>query len=161
MNIHHIAILFMIAFSLTGCGRQEKLAEVKAYIANLKQEVANEQVKKTPVTIQLPTPVTYQGNVSVPLGENGSENENLEPLNPLEAYPLQSYKFLGTLSMEGKIWAYVLTPGNKVFRLKKEDILSDQYGKVINIEPGRLQVMIQTTTGKQPTQWTVTMRLRD
>lgn len=112
--------------------------------------------------MQLPSPVTYQKSVPVSMKEEIlSERQKMLLLNPLEAYPLQSYKFLGTLSMRDHVWAYVQAPDNNVYRLKEEDTLSDQSVRVIHIEPGQMQVLVQTShQGKQIKQ-IITMKLED
>lgn len=156
-------ILFILSIFLLSCERHEKLSKLKTYIAEVKQTVNQNKNNSGNLTIRLPTPVIYQDSVPLTNQETGPLlNANAVVMNPLQAYSLQSYQFLGTLSIGQHIWAYVLVPGNNVYQLKKEDILGNQGGKVIGISRDKLEILIQTNhAGKQAVQRIITLRLKE
>jgi Tfp pilus assembly protein PilP len=160
-NMRHGFILLVLVLSLFGCSKQEKLNELKIYVASLKQAAAKTKAQKIETGFQLPKPVVYEG--SLPSEEaNQFINKSAIITNPLQAYPLQSYQFVGTLSRGKQIWAYVIAPGNLVFQIKKGDVLSDQYGRIIDIAPNRLQILMKgETNGNHPVERVITMQLRE
>lgn len=158
-----IGIVFIVILFLSACKRDEKLNELKNYVNKTKQTAEQEEFKKTQVKFELPAPVTYEKTLPFAAQEaNQPVDEKIAVANPLQAYSLQSYLFLGTLSMNGQILAYVLTPGNSIIELKKGDVISDQYGRIINIARDKIEILIETTNkGKQPSQRIVQMRLKE
>lgn len=55
------------------------------------------------------------------------------PKEPMEAYPLESIKYVGTLSKQGLIYALLKTPDNAVQQVKTGHYVGQDYGLVTQI----------------------------
>lgn len=56
------------------------------------------------------------------------------PKEPLEAYPLESLKFVGVLSKKGKSFATIQTPDNLIYQVKIGAHMGEKYGVVTALE---------------------------
>ncbi len=67
------------------------------------------------------------------------------PREPLEAFPLESLKFVGSLSKEKLKYALILTPDNLVQQIKVGGYMGQNFGMVTEITEGglRLKEIIQ------------------
>jgi type IV pilus assembly protein PilP len=55
------------------------------------------------------------------------------PKEPLEQYPLDGLRMVGTLFKAGQIYALVRTPDSTLYRIKKGDHIGQNFGLVIGI----------------------------
>jgi len=71
------------------------------------------------------------------------------PRGPLESYPLDALKMVGTLAKGGQTYALVKTPDNTLYRVKKGDYLGQNYGKVITMTGTGIELVetLQDGTG--------------
>lgn len=53
---------------------------------------------------------------------------------PLEAFPLDALKFVGTLKQGNEIWALIKLPGKQVSRIRVGEYMGQNYGRVILIK---------------------------
>jgi type IV pilus assembly protein PilP len=70
--------------------------------------------------------------------DHKKRNEDFSPdqnrkKEPLEAYPLDSLKFVGTLNEGYKIWGLIKLPDGQVSRVKVGEYMGQNYGRVLNI----------------------------
>lgn len=56
------------------------------------------------------------------------------PKQPLEAFPLDALKFVGTLKKDNEIWALIKQPDGQVTRVKVGDYMGQHYGRIILIK---------------------------
>lgn len=73
------------------------------------------------------------------------------PKEPLEAYPLESLKFVGVLSKKGKSFATIQTPDNLIYQVKPGAHMGEKYGVVTALEENR-QTLKYTLTVKETVQ---------
>ena len=68
---------------------------------------------------------------------------------PLEAYPLESLKMVGTLERGSQRWALIKTPDNNLYRVRKGNYLGQNFGTIAMITESSitLKELIQDTTG--------------
>lgn len=68
---------------------------------------------------------------------------------PLEAYPLENLKMVGTLQQKADVFAIIRTPDNNLFRIKTGNYLGQNFGRVIGIsEAGvKLKEIVQDSSG--------------
>jgi len=68
---------------------------------------------------------------------------------PLEAYPLESLKMVGTLERGNQRWALIKTPDNSLYRVRRGSYMGQNFGVIAMISESSitLKELIQDTTG--------------
>jgi type IV pilus assembly protein PilP len=68
---------------------------------------------------------------------------------PLEAYPLESLRMVGTLEQKKQFYALVKTPDNALFRVKGGNYLGQNFGRIVAISESsiKLREILQDSTG--------------
>lgn len=71
------------------------------------------------------------------------------PREPLESYPLENLKMVGTLQNDKSIYALVKTPDNNLFRVGKGNYLGQNFGRITGIDESeiKLREIVQDSTG--------------
>jgi type IV pilus assembly protein PilP len=69
---------------------------------------------------------------------------------PLEAYPLENLKMVGTLQQKKDIYALVRTPDNRLFRVKTGNFLGQNFGRITDITESsvKLKELVQDSGGE-------------
>lgn len=64
---------------------------------------------------------------------------------PLEAFPLENLKMVGSLSQKKEYFALIKTPDNNLYRVKMGDFMGQNFGRVIDITESsvKLKELIQ------------------
>ncbi|HHF7365046.1 TPA: pilus assembly protein PilP [Legionella bozemanae] len=66
------------------------------------------------------------------------------PKEPLEAYPLDALKFVGTLRQGNEIWALIKLPSSDITHVGIGNYMGQNYGRVVSIKNDAIQ-LIETT----------------
>jgi type IV pilus assembly protein PilP len=68
---------------------------------------------------------------------------------PLEAYPLESLKMVGTLERASQRWALIKTPDGNLYRVRRGNYMGQNFGVIAMISEAsiNLKELIQDTTG--------------
>lgn len=68
---------------------------------------------------------------------------------PLEAYPLENLRMVGTLQQKRDMFALIKTPDNNVFRVKPGNYLGQNFGRIVAISDSniKLREIVQDSTG--------------
>ncbi|HAT1792750.1 TPA: pilus assembly protein PilP [Legionella pneumophila] len=56
------------------------------------------------------------------------------PKQPLESFPLDALKFVGTLKKDNEIWALIKQPDGQISRVRVGDYMGQNYGRIILIK---------------------------
>jgi len=77
-----------------------------------------------------------------------SNNPALDPARrkgPLEAFPLENLKMVGTLSQKREVFALIQTPDKNLYRVKAGDFMGQNFGRIIDITESavKLKELIQ------------------
>lgn len=81
--------------------------------------------------------------------------------SPLYAYPLNMMRFIGTISKDNQLHAYIWLPDNKVYQLKIGDNMGNHYGKIDAIFPDHIDVIERYfVAGKGDVQQKVILELK-
>lgn len=56
------------------------------------------------------------------------------PKQPLESFPLDALKFVGTLKKDNEIWALIKQPDGQISRVRVGDCMGQNYGRIILIK---------------------------
>lgn len=81
---------------------------------------------------------------------------------PLEAYPLENLRMVGTLAQKKEVFALIKTPDNNLFRVKRGNYLGQNFGRISEIDEGsvKLKEIVQDGSGDW-TERTSTLQLQD
>ncbi|MDP2240278.1 MAG: pilus assembly protein PilP [Burkholderiales bacterium] len=68
---------------------------------------------------------------------------------PLEAYPLENLKMVGTLQQKKDIFALIRTPDNNLFRVKAGNYVGQNFGRISTISESniKLKEIVQDSSG--------------
>jgi Tfp pilus assembly protein PilP len=119
------------------------MRELHDYISHLKNQNKNYTPKNSNFVLVPPPAVIFKEQKSrSPFNDTDSvsEQKNKSFLTPLETYTLSSLQFIGTITRDNRTYAYILTPDNKVYSLKKGDTIGTNKGIVKDIRSDRLEV---------------------
>jgi type IV pilus assembly protein PilP len=73
-------------------------------------------------------------------GGSGKVPDLNRPKEPLEAYPLDNLKMVGTLERDHRMSALVKTPDNNVFRVTVGNYLGQNFGRITEIGEAELKM---------------------
>ncbi len=159
-ELQTIVIILIATLGVFACSGQSHFQDLEDYLSSLKQK--NIFSKNKEQEFPWPTPVTYQSVSRSPFTASDEmflKNGNVS--NPLQAYPLNMLRFVGTVSANGTTYAYIIAPDSKLYQVKVGDELGDHGGHVANISDSEVNVTEQQTdNGKSPGQQTVTLQLK-
>lgn len=68
---------------------------------------------------------------------------------PLEAYPLENLKMVGTLAQNREVFALIRTPDNNLFRVRRGNYLGQNFGLIVEVTEGdvKLKEIVQDSGG--------------
>ncbi len=78
------------------------------------------------------TPRKIQAPKGAPTGSGPQPPANHRK-GPLEAFPLENLKMVGTLSQKKDVFALIKTPDNNLYRVKAGDFMGQNFGRIIGI----------------------------
>jgi len=118
-------------------GHVDPLPQVKAY---------------EPMTynaFDLPDPFRPRKIETAQSGEGGLQPPKDRRKEPLEAYPLESLKMVGTLEKARQRWALIKTPDGNLYRVRRDNYMGQNFGKIAMISDSSITLteLIQDTTG--------------
>lgn len=69
---------------------------------------------------------------------------------PLEAYPLENLKMVGTLEQKKQFHALIQTPDNNLFRVTSGNFLGQNFGRIIGVSESdiKLKELVQDSSGE-------------
>jgi type IV pilus assembly protein PilP len=59
---------------------------------------------------------------------------------PLEAFPLDSLRFVGHMEQEGRVWAVITAPDSLVYRVEEGNYLGQNFGRISLISESRIEI---------------------
>lgn len=82
--------------------------------------------------------------------------------NPLQAYPLDMLRFVGTVTQNGNTIAFISAPDNKIYQIKTGDMIGDHDSEVIKIDSDRISLMeLYSEDGSAAMKRVVTLQLKE
>jgi type IV pilus assembly protein PilP len=72
--------------------------------------------------------------------DSGIRPDLNRPREPLEAYPLENLRMVGTLSQKSAMFALIKTPDNNLFRVRKGNYLGQNFGRISDIDEGNVKL---------------------
>jgi Tfp pilus assembly protein PilP len=163
-NSRLIFTLLIITILLFACGRKEKFKDLYDYVDKLTQDSVVKKQQNASDTLPQSNQSSYHKESSrTPFEEIDAMKGQANISNdPLSAYSLTLLRFIGTVSQNDNVSAYIMTPDNKVYLVKIGDTIGDHNGKITKISPNELQVVEQSLEdGKAGAQRIVTLQLKE
>jgi type IV pilus assembly protein PilP len=72
-----------------------------------------------------------------------SDDPRLDPnrrKGPLEAFPLENLKMVGTLQQKRENFALILTPDKNLYRVKSGDFMGQNFGRIVEISETTIKI---------------------
>lgn len=73
--------------------------------------------------------------------DNGIRPDVNRSKEPLEDYPLDTLKMVGTVERDGQRWSLVIDPDKIVHRVQPNNYMGQNYGKVVNISDEAIELV--------------------
>ncbi len=153
-----IAMVALVAAALGGCGTsgtadlagwvKAERARVKPRIDPLPEIKTRESFVYTASNLADPfAPFNLKPQTAAASGPRPDTNRRREPL---EEYPLDALKMVGTLSRANQSWAVVMAPDGAVFRAKVGDHMGQNFGRIKKITESKIDLveLIQNPIGE-------------
>lgn len=101
--------------------------------------------------------------------QNTNQPDLKRPKEPLEAYPLESLKFVGVLSKKSTIFATIQTPDNMLYQVKPGSHLGEKFGVITALAENhqtlkyelKIKETIQDPVSGEWSQQTTTLELQE
>ncbi len=131
---------------LTGCGG-DKGDDLDQFMANAANDMSK-NVQPLP-EVKPYTPLQYNADTTLSdpfrarkvVGANGGLQPNLNrPRESLEAYPLESLKYVGMLSRKKSTYGLIKKPDNAIEQVKVGNYMGPNYGLVTTISEGAIEL---------------------
>ena len=157
MKFRNILVIALVAVGLSGCDGHN-MADLRSFVKN---SYANRKPKVEPIpkvkpaenfvysANTLPDPFS-PANLKPVSVEKGLRPDLNRRKGPLEQFPLDSLKMVGTISRGKQIWAIVMAPDGTVHRVKVGTHIGQNYGLVTRITEDKVRIteLIQGPTGQ-------------
>jgi type IV pilus assembly protein PilP len=146
----------LLACSLTACAGSE-FADLKQFVNESGREMTG-RIEPLPamkpyepfayVAFDLPDP--FKPRKITPAKSGGGLQPDLNRRKePLEAYPLENLKMVGTLNRGRNFFALIKTPDNTLARIRNGNYLGQNFGHVLEVTESqvKLKEVVQDTAG--------------
>lgn len=155
-----LLVLAGLLVSLQGCG-DSGMDDLKTFVADAYKDQKPDIEPLPP--IQPFTPYEYsaseendpfsRGNI---LGERAANQDNQEsdrPREPLEEFPLDALKMVGTMTQENKPWVIVKTSTGTALLATEGNYMGQNNGKITQISPERQLVKLSERVRDSAGRW--------
>ncbi|TAL59097.1 MAG: pilus assembly protein PilP [Legionella sp.] len=139
-----IVLLVALSVLLTACSSDN--TDLQNYINEVKQRPGR-PIEPIPKLSPLPIFKYPEGDVRrspfKPVNVHKTDQfapDQKRKKQPLEMFPLDALKFVGTLKEGNVIWALIKEPDNQVLRVRIGDYMGQNYGRVIAIKEDMLKL---------------------
>lgn len=162
-NIVHAIVGIIIVMGILGwLLYPNKDENINKYLAKLKQTIAlkYKHHATAALPIHAPLPILYTAHPErSPFNREAPLNQEL---SPLLMYPVSMLKFMGTMTINGDNFAYVIAPDNKLYQVKIGDRIGDHGGVVNHISFDHMDIMEENAeTNTHEAQHIVTLQLKE
>lgn len=159
----YVLIALFVSFFLVCCSKGEKFKDLESYIKQLEQTTTGKKPVTSKALITL-APSQYQkASTRNPFAEAIVAHSGADASDhPLKRFQLNLFRFVGTVTKNNQIYAYVIAPDNKVYEVKKGDTIGDHNGRIVNVSPNKLEIIEQfNDEDRSGTERIITLQLKD
>jgi type IV pilus assembly protein PilP len=148
-------VIALLCVGMTGCGG-ESHGDLRQFVKD-SDNLPHGQIPPLP-EVKPYEPATYSAfdtidpfkprKIEPPKSSTGGPDLNRRR-EPLEAFPLESLRMVGTLEQKKDIYALVKTPDNSIFRVRLGNYMGQNFGRIVAITEAniRLQEIHQGSGG--------------
>lgn len=143
-----ILTIFITMSVLVACGNSE-YQDLEQHINKLKEKKP-EPIPPLP-TFKTASAYTYAvENLRSPFAptaprKGDSPNAN-RPKEPLEAFPLDGLRMVGSLIEANKRWAIITAPSGMIYYVTVGNYIGQNYGRIINVDMNKIE-LLETVQG--------------
>lgn len=149
-----LCLLLALCSGLAGCG-QDDFADLKTYVAEVKQRQKG-AVEPLPEikTVQpfvfvaedmrnpfVPDDKSEAQAEEVKVADNGIRPDTARPKEELEAYDLDSLRFVGTVDWNNALWGMVRASDGTIHRVRAGNFMGRNFGKIIRIRDDQIELI--------------------
>jgi type IV pilus assembly protein PilP len=149
--------LALACLAFSGCGSERHLEDVKQFVKE-SENLPRGRIDPLPevkpyepfeyAAYDLTDPFVARKPVATQPTARASNDPRLDPnrrKGPLEAFPLENLKMVGTLQQKKDVFALIKTPDNNLHRVKAGDFIGQNFGRITDINESavKLKELIQ------------------
>ena len=155
--MRRIFIMILMCLGLAACG-SEKYSDLRQFVKD-SDNLPRGRIPPLP-DVKPYEPFSYEAydlvdpfkprKIEPPKTAGGGIQPDLtRRKEPLEAYPLENLRMVGTLQQNKTIYALVKSPDNNLFRIKPGNYIGQDFGLVTDISESaiKLKEIVQDSTG--------------
>jgi type IV pilus assembly protein PilP len=138
---------FLLVLLLTGCA-QNDMSDLREFMAQAGRD-SQERMEPLP-QVQMAEVFSYDPagltdpfssrNLRPARAGGGPAPDMSRPKDPLELFPLDALRMVGTLSRQGQLYALVRTPENTLYRVKRGDRIGQNFGVITAITDTAIEI---------------------
>ncbi len=157
MKRHHLLTVALVCLGLTSCGG-EQYSDLRQFVKD-SDNLPHGRIPPLP-DITPYEPFTYNAydlidpfrprKIEPPKNATGGIQPDLtRRKEPLEAYPLENLRMVGTLQQNKAVFALVKSPDNNLFRVKAGNYMGQNFGLITEISEStiKLKEIVQDSGG--------------
>jgi len=153
------SVLVAVSMTLAACSNDKKTSELKKYVTELKSTKADKNITAT----EYPTPQSrrYQASqLASPFLSNNSTNG--KNLTPLQRYPVAELRLVGSLEINGQLWAAIVTPDGRIYRATVGSNIGQNNGRIVKVTKTNVEISnnFSNNKAKRSAQQIVYLRLK-
>lgn len=165
-KVGFIAVYFGAVFLLFACDGSQPYKDLRTYIDQLKQSGATKPTAGDEKEEKLTPPATaaYQSDTRRSPFEvmEAAPAKGRVSSNPLQAFPLDMLRFVGTVTKNSTTVAFVSAPDNRIYEVKVGDVIGDRDSEVVTIDSDRISLTENySENGKSAMKRVVTIQLKE
>lgn len=141
------AAALVLAATVAGCG-EEPHGDLRQFVKE-SENLPHGRIPPLP-EVKPYEPHTYSAfdltdpfkprKVEPPKGGGGTAPDLTRRREPLEAYPLESLRMVGTLEQKKQMFALVRAPDNTLFRVRSGNYLGQNFGRIVAISESSIKL---------------------
>ena len=155
--MRHALTLALACLAFSGCGSERHLEDVKQFVKE-SENLPRGRIDPLPevkpyepfeyAAYDLTDPFVARKPAAAPSTSRVSNDPRLDPnrrKGPLEAFPLENLKMVGTLQQKKDVFALIKSPDNNLHRVKTGDFMGQNFGRITDINEStvKLKELIQ------------------
>ena len=150
---HTLTITIALAcLAFSGCGSERHLEDVKQFVKE-SENLPRGRIDPLPevkpyepfeyAAYDLIDPFVARKAPATQPPKRDPNDPRLDPnrrKGPLEAFPLENLKMVGTLQQKKDVFALIKTPDNNLYRVKSGDFIGQNFGRITDINESALKL---------------------
>ena len=150
--MRHTLTVALVCLAFTGCGSERHLEDVKQFVKE-SENLPRGRIEPLPevkpyepfeyAAYDLTDPFVARKAPATQPPTRVSNDPRLDPnrrKGPLEAFPLENLKMVGTLQQKKDVFALIKSPDNNLHRVKAGDFMGQNFGRITDINESALKL---------------------